>query len=443
MLVISGAPAFTPARLGAKLARLRASNPGVEAVSASYVHFVDLAGELDGEARRVLGRLLTYGPRLAGPEAGGLTLWVVPRLGTISPWSSKATDIARTCGLLAVRRIERGVAWSVAGEVGDRAALARALHDPMTESVLASEAEAAGLFVRHEPRPRRTIGRGRADLERANRELGLALSPDEIDYLAESFAALGRDPSDVEMMMFAQANSEHCRHKIFNASFEIDGEAQAHSLFQLIKQSTAASPAGVLSAYRDNASVIEGPEAGRFFADPATGAYGYRRERVHILMKVETHNHPTAISPHPGAATGAGGEIRDEGATGRGAKPKAGLAGFSVSNLRVPGLVRPWEETDHGKPARITSALDIMLEGPIGAAAYNNEFGRPCVAGYFRSFELEVEQPGGREVRGYHKPIMVAGGLGSVRAEHVQKGRIAPGDALIVLGGPAMLIGLG
>ncbi len=443
MLVLPGAPAFTPARLDARLARLRAANPGVEAAQASYVHFVDLEGELESEARAVLGRLLTYGPRRERREPEGRRLWVVPRLGTISPWSSKATDIARICGLAAVRRVERGVAWAVAGEVADEGALRRALHDPMTESVLEREAEAAGLFTRGEPRPRRLVGRDAASIARANGELGLSLSPDEIEYLAESFAALGRDPSDVELMMFAQANSEHCRHKIFNASFEIDGEAQAHSLFQLIKQSTAASPGGVLSAYRDNAAVIEGPEAGRFFADPASGAYGYRREPVHILMKVETHNHPTAISPHPGAATGAGGEIRDEGATGRGGRPKAGLVGFSVSNLRVPGLARPWEATDHGRPARIASALDIMLEGPVGAASYNNEFGRPCVAGYFRSFELEVEQPGGREVRGYHKPIMVAGGHGSVRPGHVQKGAIAPGDALVVLGGPAMLIGLG
>jgi phosphoribosylformylglycinamidine synthase len=442
MLVLPGAPAFTPARLEARVSRLHASNPGVEAASASYVHFVDLEGELDDEGRGVLGRLLTYGPRLAGRQVEGLELWVVPRLGTVSPWSSKATDIARICGLTAVRRIERGVAWIVAGAVGDRAALARALHDRMTESVLEREGDAAGLFARREPRPGRTIAREAGALARANRELGLALSPDEIEYLAAGFGALGRDPTDVELMMFAQANSEHCRHKIFNATFEIDGRDEPDSLFQLIKRSTAASPGGVLSAYRDNASVIEGPEADRFFADPATGVYGYRREPAHILMKVETHNHPTAISPYPGAATGAGGEIRDEGATGRGAKPKAGITGFSVSNLRIPGLERPWE-VDHGKPARIASALDIMLEGPIGAAAFNNEFGRPCVAGYFRSFELEIEQPGGREVRGYHKPIMVAGGFGNVRPGHVQKGSIAPGDPVIVLGGPAMLIGLG
>jgi phosphoribosylformylglycinamidine synthase len=443
MMVLPGAPAFTPARLDARLARVRATNPGVEAASASYVHFVDLEGELDAEGRRVLGRLLTYGPTLAGGAVEGLRLWVVPRLGTISPWSSKATDIARICGLSAVRRVERGVAWAVAGEVRDRAALAAALHDRMTESVLAREADAAGLFARQQPRPGRRVPREPAALERANREMGLSLSPDEIAYLAESFGALGRDPSDVELMMFAQANSEHCRHKIFNATFALEGREQAESLFQLIKKSTAASPGGVLSAYRDNAAVVEGPEAERFFADPATGAYGRRREPVHLLMKVETHNHPTAISPYPGAATGSGGEIRDEGATGRGAKPKAGLAGFSVSNLRIPGLERPWEGAGPGRPARIASPLDIMIEGPVGAAAYNNEFGRPCVAGYFRAFELEVEQPGGREVRGYHKPIMVAGGLGNVRPGHVKKGAIAPGDPVVVLGGPAMLIGLG
>ncbi|HEU4407276.1 MAG TPA: phosphoribosylformylglycinamidine synthase [Polyangiaceae bacterium] len=443
MLVLPGAPAFTPARLDARLARVRASNPGVAAASASFVHFVDLEGELGGEGRRVLGRLLSYGPRREGRALEGLGLWVVPRLGTISPWSSKATDIARSCGLAGVRRIERGVAWVVAGEVRDRAALEAALHDRMTESVLGREADAAGLFARQPPRPGRRVSREPSALERANRELGLSLSADEIAYLAESFGALGRDPSDAELMMFAQANSEHCRHKIFNATFELEGREQPASLFQLIKQSTAASPGGVLSAYRDNAAVVEGPEAERFFADPATGVYAGRREPVHLLMKVETHNHPTAISPYPGAATGAGGEIRDEGATGRGARPKAGLAGFSVSNLRIPGLERPWEGGGPGRPARIASPLDIMIEGPVGAAAYNNEFGRPCVAGYFRTFELEVEQPGGREVRGYHKPIMVAGGLGNVRAGHVQKGQISPGDPIIVLGGPAMLIGLG
>jgi phosphoribosylformylglycinamidine synthase len=318
----------------------------------------------------------------------------------------------------------------------------------MTESILATSDEAEGLFAKSPPRPLGTVALGKSEksgreaLARANSELGLALAPDEIEYLVGAYRVLGRDPTDVELMMFAQANSEHCRHKIFNADFVVDGAAQEKSLFKMIRRSTEASPAGVLSAYKDNAAVIEGSEGGRFFPDPTTRVYGAHREPVHVLMKVETHNHPTAISPFPGAATGSGGEIRDEGATGRGAKPKAGLTGFSVSNLKLPGAVQPWER-DHGKPERIASALDIMIEGPLGGAAFNNEFGRPNIAGYFRTFELLADGPGGREVRGYHKPIMLAGGMGNVRAEHVQKGEIPVGAPVVVLGGPAMLIGLG
>jgi phosphoribosylformylglycinamidine synthase len=449
LLEIPGAPAFTPARLERRLASLRQRNPGVLQLGADLVHFVELERPLDGAGRAVLERLLQYGPRAAAapPTARPQRrLLVVPRLGTISPWSSKATDIAHVCGLAAVRRIERGIAYTVAGEVRDEAALGRTLHDRMTESVLESGADAGAevgrLFARAEPRPLATVplaAEGRAALERANLEMGLALAPDEIDYLIDAYRTLGRDPTDVELMMFAQANSEHCRHKIFNAAFVIDGAAQPLSPFQMIRRSTEASPDGVLSAYRDNAAVMQGAPGGRFFPDPATAAYAYHVEPAHILMKVETHNHPTAISPHPGAATGSGGEIRDEGATGRGAKPKAGLTGFAVSNLRLPGAVRPWEERAHGKPERIASALDIMIDGPLGGAAFNNEFGRPNLAGYFRSFELEVDG----EVRGYHKPIMLAGGLGNVRPAHVQKTTIPPGAPLVVLGGPAMLIGLG
>jgi phosphoribosylformylglycinamidine synthase len=315
----------------------------------------------------------------------------------------------------------------------------------MTESVLDREEDAARLFRHADPQPLATVdvlGSGQAAIEAANATLGLALAPDEIDYLVENFRAMGRNPTDVELMMFAQANSEHCRHKIFNADFIVDGEKQTKSLFKMIRRSTEASPAGVLSAYSDNAAVMEGPTAGLFFPDPHTGAYDFHREPVGILMKVETHNHPTAISPYPGAATGSGGEIRDEGATGRGSKPKAGLTGFSVSNLRLPDAVRPWE-TDFGKPTRIASALDIMLEGPIGGAAFNNEFGRPNIAGYFRTFEMEVPGPGGLEIRGYHKPIMIAGGFGNIRIPLVSKGEVPVGAAIIVLGGPAMLIGLG
>ncbi len=440
MLTIPGARALSSARLEKRLVAIRVANPGVTELHAEHVHFVDVKGELDEAARAVLARLLSYGPREARRSLDGARLFVVPRLGTISPWSSKATDIARICGLSNVRRIERGVAWTIAGTIDDEGALRRALHDRMTESVLDRVDAAEALFEKHSPRPLRTVPI--AEIARANKELGLALSDDEISYLEKSFGALGRDPSDVELMMFAQANSEHCRHKIFNATFTIDGEQKADSLFQMIRKSAAASPDGVLSAYKDNASVIEGHVAGRFFADPKTAVYGTHQEPIHILMKVETHNHPTAISPYPGAATGSGGEIRDEGATGRGSKPKAGLTGFTVSNLRIPGLERPWE-IDHGKPARIVSALDIMIEGPLGGAAFNNEFGRPNINGYFRTFELDIEQNGRREVRGYHKPIMIAGGLGNIRAEHVHKGEIPDGAAIIVLGGPAMLIGLG
>ena len=447
MLTIPGTAAFSPARLEKRRAQLHQHNSRIGAVSATYVHFVQpIAGRVLGAAERAaLGSLLAYGPSAALPEVEGSALWVVPRLGTSSPWSSKATDIARLCGLDYVARIERGVLWRIAGHIDDERALAAGLHDRMTESVLTRAEDAVRLFEHHAPRPLARVPvtrEGRGALEAADRRLGLALSPDEIDYLVTGFRQLGRDPTDVELMMFAQANSEHCRHKIFNAEFVIDGVAEARSLFAMIRESTAASPEGVLSAYHDNAAVIEGATAGRFAPSPDELVYRPVQEPLHILMKVETHNHPTAISPFPGAATGSGGEIRDEGATGRGSKPKAGLVGFSVSNLRLPGAVRPWE-VDHGKPSRIASALDIMLEGPLGGAAFNNEFGRPALTGYFRSFELEVAGAHGREVRGYHKPIMVAGGYGHIRPELVKKESIAAGCAIVVLGGPAMLIGLG
>ncbi|HEY4187862.1 MAG TPA: phosphoribosylformylglycinamidine synthase [Polyangia bacterium] len=450
MIELAGAPAFTPARLEKRLRAVRASNPVVTALGATFAHFVDVAAPLDEAAASVLARLLRYGPRVTPSAAEGpaARLLVVPRLGTISPWSSKATDIARGCGLTDVRRVERGIWYTVSGDVTDERALRAALHDRMTESVLESAAAAQALFVRADPRPVATIPvitTGRAALEQANAALGLALAPDEIDYLHDAYEKMYRDPTDVELMMFAQANSEHCRHKIFNADFIVDGHREPLSLFKMIRRSTEASPAGVLSAYHDNASVIEGMPATRFFPDPVTQVYGSHAESVHILMKVETHNHPTAISPYPGAATGSGGEIRDEGATGRGSKPKAGLSGFAVSNLRLPGAVRPWEQ-DHGKPERIASALDIMIEGPLGGAAFNNEFGRPNICGTFRTFELEVAAPGqpeAREIRGYHKPIMIAGGLGNIRPDHVKKHEIPPGAPVIVLGGPALLIGLG
>ncbi|HEY5285233.1 MAG TPA: phosphoribosylformylglycinamidine synthase, partial [Polyangia bacterium] len=383
MLVFRGAPAFTFARLAKRLGKIQGNNPKVREASAEFVHFAEIAEPLSHGETRVLDRLLHYGPRTEAHALKGRRLLVVPRIGTISPWSSKATDVARNCGLDKVRRIERGIWYTVAGEVTSEAALCAAIHDRMTESVLDREEDAARLFRHADPQPLATIdvlGSGRAAIETANATLGLALAPDEIDYLVDNFRAMGRNPTDVELMMFAQANSEHCRHKIFNADFIVDGVKQAKSLFKMIRRSTEASPAGVLSAYSDNAAVMEGPTAGLFFPDPHTGVYDFHREPVGILMKVETHNHPTAISPYPGAATGSGGEIRDEGATGRGSKPKAGLTGFSVSNLRLPDAVRPWERK-FGKPARIASALDIMLEGPIGGAAFNNEFGRPNIAG--------------------------------------------------------------
>ncbi len=444
MLTLRGAPALSEFRLQ-KLVRRIAAETGIElALYAEFLHFVDLEAPLSDDERQVLERLLRYGPALPAHEPSGEMLLVVPRPGTRSPWSSKATDIAHNCGLTTVRHIERGIAYYLEDatlEPAQRRKVAALLHDRMTEVVLDDLESAGVLFQQAEPRPMTTVDvleGGRAALEQANGELGLALSDDEIDYLVESFRELGRNPSDVELMMFAQANSEHCRHKIFNADWVIDGEPQAHSLFAMIRHTTQISPTDVLSAYKDNAAVIVGHEGSRFFPMPENGVYADHDEPIHILMKVETHNHPTAISPDPGAATGSGGEIRDEGATGRGGKPKAGLCGFSVSNLRIPGLERPWER-DHGKPGRIVSALEIMLEGPIGAAAFNNEFGRPNLCGYFRTYEQSV----GGELRGYHKPIMLAGGIGNIRAEHVEKGAFPPGTPLIVLGGPAMLIGLG
>lgn len=443
MFIFPGANAFGDARLAKRLRRVQQDNPGVTALCAQFVHFVE-CGTLTETQRTTLHDLLGYGVKTT-PAASGRVVFVVPRIGTISPWSSKATDIAHICGLDAVFRLERGIKYIVAGHVGDERALFESLHDRMTESVLTSAEEATVLFARATPKPLSTIrvvAGGRRALEDANGALGLALASDEIDYLVDAFGSLGRDPTDVELMMFAQANSEHCRHKIFNAEWIVDGEKQASSLFQMVCNTTAANPGGVLSAYRDNAAVIEGFEATRFYPDAHTHVYAAHEEPVHVLMKVETHNHPTAISPFPGASTGSGGEIRDEGATGRGGKPKAGLTGFTVSNLRLPDAVQPWE-IDYGKPARIASALDIMIDGPLGGAAFNNEFGRPNVCGYFRTFELEVPSSSGREVRGYHKPIMIAGGLGNVRREHVQKADIPAGTPIAVIGGPAMLIGLG
>lgn len=447
MLILRGTPALSAFRHGKLLEQLTQKVPAVTGLYAEFAHFAEVSSALDGNEEQVLARLLQYGPSVPVQEPSGRLFLVVPRFGTISPWSSKATDIAHNCGLGKIQRLERGIAYYVAGELSaaDAEAVAAVLHDRMTQLVLARLEEAAALFSHAQPKPLNVVdvlAGGRAALEAANLQLGLALAEDEIDYLVKSFTDLGRNPHDIELMMFAQANSEHCRHKIFNASWDIDGEEQAKSLFGMIKNTYELHREGVLSAYKDNASVIEGFSAGRFFPQPGSHEYAAHQEPVHILMKVETHNHPTAIAPFPGASTGSGGEIRDEGATGRGSKPKAGLVGFTVSNLQIPGFEQPWEKP-YGKPERIVSALDIMIEGPLGGAAFNNEFGRPNLTGYFRTFEQSIATPRGEEVRGYHKPIMLAGGLGNIREEHVQKGEISVGGKLIVLGGPAMLIGLG
>ncbi|WP_454256023.1 phosphoribosylformylglycinamidine synthase [Pseudomonas sp. Marseille-Q8238] len=447
MLILRGAPALSAFRHGKLLEQLTAKVPAVTGLYAEFAHFADVTGVLSTDEEHVLARLLKYGPSVPVQEPSGRLFLTIPRFGTISPWSSKASDIARNCGLAKIQRLERGIAYYVAGELSeaDVQAAASVLHDRMTQLVLGALEQAEGLFSHAQPKPLTAVdvlGGGRAALEKANVELGLALAEDEIDYLVKSFNDLGRNPHDIELMMFAQANSEHCRHKIFNASWDIDGESQEKSLFGMIKNTHELNREGVLSAYKDNAAVIVGSVGGRFYPNPETREYAASQEPVHILMKVETHNHPTAIAPFPGASTGSGGEIRDEGATGRGAKPKAGLTGFTVSNLNIPGFEQPWE-VPYGKPERIVTALDIMIEGPLGGAAFNNEFGRPALTGYFRTFEQAINTPRGEEVRGYHKPIMLAGGMGNIREEHVQKAEISVGGKLIVLGGPAMLIGLG
>ena len=444
LVSLRGRHALSPFRIAKLLSNLAGTR--ICGLSAVFWHFVHSEGPLDALQRATLERILTYGPRGELETDRGELLLVVPRLGTVSPWASKATDIAHNCGLAAVRRIERGIAYHVEAQDGEalsdraRAKLLPLLHDRMTESVLPSLGDAGRLFTHCPPRPLGRIdllARGRCAIAEANRALGLALSADEIDYLADHFRGVGRNPTDVELMMFAQANSEHCRHKIFNADWTIDGAAQPRSLFAMIRHTHAVSGRGTVVAYTDNAAVMEGGRVSLFYPGP-DGRYAAHDETTHILLKVETHNHPTAIAPFPGAATGSGGEIRDEGATGIGARPKAGLTGFTVSNLRIPDLVQPWE-IDYGKPERIASALQIMLQGPIGGAAFNNEFGRPNLLGYFRTFEQAV----GGEVRGYHKPIMIAGGVGNVAARAARKQPLTD-DALIVqIGGPGMRIGMG
>ncbi|WP_281559919.1 phosphoribosylformylglycinamidine synthase [Thalassomonas sp. RHCl1] len=448
MKTLRGAPALSDFRIKKILSQCAELGLPITNIYAEYMHFANISAEFSTEEFHVLQKLLKYGPSIEEHEPSGTLLLVTPRPGTISPWSSKSTDIAHNCGLQQIIRLERGLAYYITGDsLNDeqQQQLSNLLHDRMMETIFTEMQQAEILFASAEPGTLTSVdilAGGREALASANISLGLALADDEIDYLVENFTKLGRNPHDIELYMFAQANSEHCRHKIFNADWTIDGEKQPKSLFKMIKNTYEVNSDFVLSAYKDNAAVMTGNPGGRFFPDHESKVYGYNHEDIQILMKVETHNHPTAISPYPGAATGSGGEIRDEGATGIGSKPKAGLVGFTVSNLRIPNFEQPWE-TDFGKPERIVSALDIMTEGPLGGAAFNNEFGRPNILGYFRTYEEQVNSFNGSEVRGYHKPIMLAGGLGNIRDQHVQKGEICVGANLIALGGPAMNIGLG
>ncbi len=420
--------------------KLTQAQPGLSLLGAEYIHFTDLNADLDEDKSEQLTQLLSYEESLNIDDAISSVI-IIPRLGTISPWSSKATDIMHLCDITQINRIERAVVYHFDEKIVNHSEVLSCVMDKMTESELADIDNAHAIFDHFEPRPFSSVdilSQGKSALEKTNIELGLALSDGEIDYLVESFIKLERNPTDIELMMFAQANSEHCRHKIFNADWTIDNTEQAKSLFSMIRNTYHKHPEGLLSVYSDNSAVMAGFDGERFYADK-DGKYVSSNEHRAILMKVETHNHPTAIAPHPGAATGSGGEIRDEGATGQGSKPKVGLCGFSVSNLKINNATQPWE-VEHGKPSQIVSALDIMIEGPIGAAAFNNEFGRPNTLGYFRSYEQQT--PDG-DVRGYHKPIMLAGGLGHIQEQHIKKGEIPVGSKIIVLGGPAMLIGLG
>ena len=485
MLILPGSNALSAFRSQRLLSQLQAVLPSVASVQARFVHFIDVDAPLSDDDNSRLGALLTYGEPADTSHADGVCeeFFVIPRFGTISPWASKATDIAHNCGMKHIKRVERGIAFRVnlkAGLLGSSLGAAKKLsehwaqevaallHDRMTESVLRHPDQAADLFRTLDARPLESIdvlGAGKAALEKANTDLGLAMSDDEIDYLHAAFSKAMRNPTDVELMMFAQANSEHCRHKIFNADWIIDGVAQDKSLFAMIKNTHELQPKGTIVAYSDNSSIMAGAVVSRFFPRGAAGGHEYAAttELTHTLMKVETHNHPTAISPFPGASTGAGGEIRDEGATGRGAKPKAGLTGFTVSNLLLPDAVQPWEnaasvtaapgarrdgdsDVQYGKPDRIASALQIMIEGPLGGAAFSNEFGRPVLGGYFRTYEQNIgrQHAGAPDtVYGYHKPIMIAGGIGNISDQHTHKNDIPVGSLLVQLGGPGLRIGMG
>lgn len=446
MIQLLGTNALSAFQLQQLINQLQQVCADIDSLDCRYVYFIDAEQHLASEQVDVLQQLLQA--EMAFTISAQSYFITIPRVGTISPWASKATDIAHECGLTTVKRIERGILYQLplqALSADQQQQITALLHDRMTEQVLTSFDQADALFNEHQPAELRIVdvlNQGKPALEQANQQWGLALSDDEIDYLYDSFIELNRDPTLVELMMFAQANSEHCRHKIFNADWRIDGVAQDKSLFAMIRNTHKLHPDKVLSAYSDNSAVMQGWQGQRFYVDPNTQHYAYHAEDIHILMKVETHNHPTAIAPFPGAATGSGGEIRDEAATGRGSKAKAGLCGFMVSNLRIPTLLHTWEQ-HVGKPENIASALDIMLEGPIGAASFNNEFGRPNLCGFFRSYEQQEQGATGHEWHGYHKPIMIAGGLGNIQDQHVQKQIISDKAQIIVLGGPAMQIGLG
>jgi phosphoribosylformylglycinamidine synthase len=450
-LSLRGSPALSQFRLDKLYASLKENAPSIQHIYAELMHFAFSENALNATEKNTLAQILSYGPSGKVEAPAGELFLTIPRIGTISPWASRATDIANNCGLNSLLRLERGVAYYVTTHNGEplnakeKAAFTSAIHDRMTETVLPSLADAEKLYHHADPKPLNTIDilqGGKVVLEAANNDMGLALSPDEVEYLVENYIKMQRNPTDVELMMFAQANSEHCRHKIFNADWVIDGVQQDISLFGMIRNTHKLNPGHTVVAYSDNSSIVAAQKTKRFYPSQ-DNSYQFVEDNMHYLMKVETHNHPTAISPFAGAATGAGGEIRDEGATGIGSKPKAGLTGFSVSNLNLPNLPQPWEKA-YGKPSRIASPLQIMIDGPLGGAAYNNEFGRPNIAGYFRTFELDVpDSKGNTEVRGYHKPIMLAGGVGNISDSHSFKSKIPAGAALIQLGGPAMLIGLG
>jgi phosphoribosylformylglycinamidine synthase len=450
MICLRGSAALSQFRIEKIQKNLSGICPNIQHLYAEFWHFSWVNAELTAQQQDTLKQILTYGPTMQVEEPQGEYFLVLPRIGTISPWASRATDIVQHCGIPQVQRVERGIAYYVQTKNGlalteaERQLLLPLIHDRMTEAVFGDLKDAEKLYHTDSPAPLSTVDilqGGKAALEKANAEMGLALSPDEVDYLYDNFSKIQRNPTDVELMMFAQANSEHCRHKIFNADWVVDGQVQDMSLFAMIRNTHKLNPGSTVVAYSDNSSIVAGQPgvATKRFYPTADGAYGFVEEEMHYLMKVETHNHPTAISPFAGAATGAGGEIRDEGATGSGSKPKAGLSGFSVSNLNIPDFTQPWESSSYGKPGRIASPFQIMVDGPLGGAAYSNEFGRPNIAGYFRTLELESSN----EMRGYHKPIMLAGGIGNISAKHSKKNPIPAGAALIQLGGPAMLIGLG